>query len=187
MTRGTDYSLRSVLLILALLFFAACYLLWAWYRPAPAITPVGYLPAPVEQKVAGLPTVAVPVKTVRALPKSAIEKLNLPPEVAADPAAQVLSAVTVPPTLGGATAVTVIDTSTGEARTLVREKPRRLLSFESGTELGLRYGITTAGGQQAALYARRDLLRIGSAYVALYGEASSRPEARAMIDVSLRW
>lgn len=185
--RGMDVGPRHVLLV-GLILAAACYFLWTWYRPGPVISTSDYVTAHAPSSTASLAKNLLPVAAVQVLPKApAIKKLKLPAEVANDPSSQILDAVTIPPTRGGATAVTILDTETGATRTLIKEIPRPFLAFEAGTEVGARYGLTTDGAQQTAIYARRDLLRVGNAYVGLYGEATSRPEARAMLDVSLRW
>lgn len=185
--RGLHVGPRQVLLV-GLILAVACYFLWTWYRPGPVISTADYMTAHAHSSTASLNKVLLPVAAVQILPKApSVKKLKLPAEVANDPAAQILDAVIVPPTRGGATAVTILDTETGATRTLIKEIPRPFVAFEAGTEVGARYGLSTNGAQQAAIYARRDLLRVGNVYVGLYGEASSRPEARAMIDVSLRW
>lgn len=175
------------------LLLAGGYLLWCWYAPAPAVTTAGFVPGQPAHEVAKVPTVPVKVDVpLQVVPKPvASGKLKLPPAVAGDAGKQVVSTAEVPPTRGGATTVTVLDTRTGAFDTLVREKARPLFGFERGTEIGARYGVSTDGGQQAAVYVRRDLLRVGSVYLAGYGEAKfdtlGDSEARAMIDVSMRW
>lgn len=171
---------------------AGSYLLWTWYAPAPAISQAGYMQAAPAHAVASAGTVPVKVDAVQVIPKQvAAKKLKLPVEIAEDEGKQVVATAEIPPTKGGATAVTVLDTRTGHSETLIKETPRSLVSFERGTEVGARYGVTTDGGTSLAVYARRDLLRVGSVYLAGYAEASiagdGDSEAKAMIDVSMRW
>lgn len=183
-----NISGRAVLIVAAIVF-AACYLLWAWYRPAPAISTAGFAPVETVAPLADTARIPLPVKAIQVIPKAtAAKKLKLPVEVAQDERQQVLTAVAVPPTQGGATAVTIIDTTTGAARTIVRETPRPLIGLEVGTEVGARYGLASDGqGQRIDLYARRDLLRIGPVYLAAYAEVNTRPEIMGMLDVSVRW
>lgn len=184
--RGMSVPPRTIALA-ALVLAAGVYFLWQWYRPPAPITTAGYLPAATEPVVAKLPKEDVAIEKVRVIPKTqAVKRLDLPSETVGKQE-EILAAVTIPPTKGGATAVTLIDTDTGEARTIVREKPRPLLSLESGTEIGLRYGLSTQHGQMGAIYARRDLARMGDVYLSLYGEVSTRPEARGMVEISYRW
>lgn len=172
----------------ALGLFLAVYLLWAWYRPGPVMSPAGFAAAQEERAVRSLLKQEVPVRAVQVLPKAAaVKKLKLPAAVADDPRSEVLAAVEIAPSKGGATAVTMIDTTTGATSTLVREKPRPLISFEAGTEIGMRYGVATDGGTEAVLFGRRDLLRVGSVYVAGYAEVDSDAEGRAMVEISYRW
>jgi hypothetical protein len=174
-------------LVVAAAVAVAGWSLWRWYAPETPITQAAYTAAQPEGKSAALVKEEIPVTRVKSLPKAAAsKKLRLPAEVAADPTQQILDAVVVPPTRGGATAVAVLDTASGETRTLVRERPRPLLSLERGGEAGIRYGLA-AGGNQAALYVRQDLARAGNLYLALYGEATTRPEGRAMVELSVRW
>lgn len=180
-------STRAALIVGALLL-VAIYLLAVWYRPVAPISTAVYAPAATAPAVAAVPTVAVPVQAVRVIPKAAAKKLKLPTDVVADQRQQILAAVEVPPTQGGATAVTVIDTDTGAARTIVREKRRPLLALATATEVGARYGLASDGiGQRIDLYARRDLLRIGAVHLAAYAEVNTRPEIMGMLDVSVRW
>ncbi len=167
---------------------ATLYVLWCWYRPAPAISTAVFAPAKISKQVGEVPMVAVPVASIQVIPKAvAKKKLRLPQMVVDDPGKEVVSAIDIPPTRGGATSITLIDTRTGRTETLVRETPRPFLALEVATEVGMRYGLSTAGGQRIDLYARRDLARVGNVFIGVYGEANTRPEAKAMIDVSLRW
>ena len=148
--------------------------------------------APEATAVAGLEKQSLPQPVVvKAYPKAAaVKRLHLPQDVADDPDQQVISSAELKPSRGGYVTATVLDTRTGEAVTRVTEKPRPLFELGGQTELGVRLGITSRGQQQAAVYARQDLIRVGMVTLAGYGEANaggSTPEAKAMIDARVAW
>lgn len=175
-------DLRTSLIVAAGVLLAA-WVLWRWYAPEPPITPSTYVTAAPTRPA--LPKTEIPAPMVKALPKTAAsKKLDLPAEIAADPAQQILDAVTVPPTKGGATAIAVLDTRSGETRTIVREKPRPLFGFEKGGAAGIRYGASN-DGTAVALFVRQDVARVGNLYLSGYAEAGR--DARAMVEVSYRW
>lgn len=174
--------------LLVVVLLGLGWLMWAWYRPEPPMSSAAFAEAKEARAVNALLKQDVPVRAVKVLPKAAaVKKLKLPREVADNPATEVLTAVDVPRSRGGATVVTLIDSTTGEARTLVREKKPPLVSLELGTEIGMRYGLSSEGGRQAVAFARQDLLRVGPAYLAVYGEVDSDADALAMVEVSYRW
>lgn len=129
--------------------------------------------------------------SVKAYSKAAaVKRLQLSQDVADDPNQQVISSAELKPSRGGYVTATVLDTRTGEAVTRVTEKPRPLFELGGQTELGLRLGITSKGEQQAAVYARQDLVRVGIVTVAGYGEVDAgggQPVAKAMIDAKVSW
>lgn len=138
-----------------------------------------------------------PEKTItsklQVLPKNqVIKKLNISPELVNNPAVEIVDTADIKPARYGATTITTVDTATGEAKTLIEFKPRTAFEILTETTIGARYGVSTTGNQHVDVYARRDLLRVGSVNFALYGDVRNKlsevnPEARAMIDVSFRW
>ena len=169
-----------------------CYM-GAWLQPANPINTKGYTVAPAAKPVANVSTVpvniAVPVKVI---PKTvAVEKLGLPADISNDIDKQIISTADIPATKGGVTAVTFLDTRTGIAGTMVKEKPRPFIGIERGTEIGARYGLNSNGINEMDVFMRRDFLRLGTVYVAGYGEANlsddGNSEAKAMIEISARW
>lgn len=181
--------------LIAGLIFLAAYFAWLYFRPDPA--PVNrYTTAKPTAVVANIPpvTVAMHSRTIQALPKAiTAKKLKITPDEIGNDSSQIIQAVDIPATEGGAVAVTFLNVSTGRSRTIWKEKPRPFVSFESATEIGMRYGLSSHGEQTAALYLRRDLARIGGVHLSGYVEAATglsvaaRPEAKAMIDISYRW
>lgn len=184
-----------IMILLAVLALAVALFAWKmvsfrlFHKPAPAPMQV----APPATALAGLEKQPLPQPVVvRAYPKAqAVKRLHLPPEVANDQNQQVISSAELKPSRGGYVTATVLDTVTGEAVTRVTEKPRPLFELGGQTEVGLRYGITTHGGQQGTLYARQDLVRVGlvsvSGYVAASAGPAASPEATAQIDARISW
>ena len=171
----------------------ALWLVWLWYGKQPT-APVNWQTAPPAPQVAGITNVshAAP-KKIRVIPKAAASKaLDLPQHIAQDDGKQVISTADIGPAPDGATAVTIMDTTTGESTTLIKAKPRPLFAFQRGGAAGIRYGIDSKGSQQAALFARQDVLRVANVYLSATAEARTVPtkgtsEAYGAIEVSYRW
>lgn len=188
---------RRTRIMVLLAVLALAVVLFAWKLFAPGLvskpTPAPMQIAPPATALAGLEKQPLPQPVVvRAYPKAqAVKRLHLPPEVGNDPNQQVISSAELKPSRGGYVTATVLDTATGEAVTRVTEKPRPLFELGGQTEVGLRYGITTRGGQQGTLYARQDLVRVGLVSVSGYVEAAAgpaaSPAATAQIDARISW
>ena len=171
----------------------ALWLVWLWYGKQPT-APENWHPAPAAPPVAGIPKTdhAAP-KKIRVIPKAKASKaLGLPQDIAQDDGKQVISTADIGPAPDGATAVTIMDTTTGESTTLVKFKPRPLVAFQRGGAAGIRYGIDSRGNQQAALFVRQDVLRVANVYLAATAEARTAPvkgtsEAYGAVEVSYRW
>jgi len=112
----------------------------------------------------------VPVKALDK--KVAAKKMKLPPEVIDDPIKELVSTASMGPSDGGYTTATVIDTSTGEASTIVREEKRPFWGFGGKTSVGAGLDISTRAGQVEVLEVNQDLLRMGS--VQLTGRAEAK-------------
>ena len=166
---------------------AAAGLHTCYTRPAPL--PAGtYTEAMPERKVTDIPRAAVPVKQVLAYDKAAIKK-KLPllaPELEST-SRQVIANADIPATRGGASAVTVLDTDTGESRILVREKAPPLVEFTNEGAVGLRYGINEELKKEGTLYGRWNVLRIGRVHVGAYADVSTTSEATAQASIEYRW
>lgn len=185
--RSRPWILAAALTLLAL------WSLWLWYGKQPT-APQNWQQAPAAPKVAGIPKVSHPApKQIKVIPKAiAVKALDLPQEVAGDDNQQVIATADIAPAPDGATAVTVMDTATGESKVLVKAKPRPLFAFQRSGAAGIRYGIDTNGQQQAAVFVRQDVLRVGNLFVAATAEARTVPtkgtsEAYGALEVSYRW
>jgi hypothetical protein len=144
----------------------------------------------------------VPVKELSNVPKITLKgkdvvvyqgngKLKLP--FGTPTSSKITASATLKPSDGGYKAVSLYDPKTGQSTILAEEQKRPLFSFGGQTEVGIRAGLTTSGGQEGTVYTRQDILRIGGVYTAVYGEAgintniTVKPAAKAMVDVSYRW
>ena len=171
----------------------AAWLVWLWYGKQPA-SPQDWQQAPPARQVAGIPRVDHPApKVIRVIPKKAAGKgLALPQDVAQDDNQQVIATADIAPAPDGATAVTIMDTTTGESKVLVKARPRPLFAFLRSGAAGIRYGIDSRGDQQAALFVRQDVLRVGNVHLGLTAEGRTVPtrgtaEAYGAVEVSYRW
>lgn len=180
-------------IVIAAVVFLLAWLAWLWYGKQPQ-APQSYLVAPPAKAVAGINKVDHPAPPrIKVIPKAeASKQLKLPAEVAFDDNKQVISTADIDAAPDGATTVTVIDTTTGESNTLVRSKPKPLLAFLRTGAAGMRYGIDTSGQQQAVLFIRQDVLRVGNVYLSATAEARTVPtrgtsEAYGAVEVSYRW
>lgn len=145
--------------------------------------------APESSRVAGVIKKEVPAKVKAYDKKEATKKLGMPAgTVTTDK--EIITTGEVKPSQGGATVATVLDTKTGESRQVVEYHPRPLLALGGELAIGARAGITIKG-EEAQIYIRKDILRVGPVYLAGYGEASAtataQTNAKAMIDVSMRF
>lgn len=178
------------LVILALLAIAGAgfaYKLFFHRAPATGI----YSAAAPASGMSGAPThTTVPVPLKAYDKKQAGKLMAIPDVVLADPKLEITGTARLKPSPGGYTAAAVTNTTTGETTIITKEEKRPFFGFLGQTEIGARGGIST-GGQQGAIYARQDLLRLGSVNLAGYAEANASairsPEAKAMLDVSIRW
>lgn len=187
MTRRA-YVLAAVLVALVVWF------LWSWYGGRPKVSAAGYTSAPAPKAVRDLPKKTITAKAEVYKDKAkAMKRLDMQPEDSNDEEEDVATAAEIPATPAGAKAVVFLNHSTGKFRTVIKANPVPLMSLEKGTEIGIRYGVTSTGGQAAALFIRQDFARLGKAYLSAYGEAAARfgpdprPELKAMIEVSGRF
>ena len=169
------------------------WLLWLWYGNRPAL-PKNYQQAPPAKQVAGMTYEDhTPPPKLKVLPKKqANKKLGLPQEIAQDDKKQIISTADIAPAPDGATTVTIMDTTTGEATTIVKANPRPLLAFLKSGAAGVRYGIDMDGSQPVAVFVRQDVLRIGEIHLSGTAEArrngkTGKSEGLIALEASYRW
>lgn len=177
---------RIGMAVLAVLMAGAA--LYSWFRPVPVIREKVFTPVPQIKEVVKIKRVAVPVEKVIVVEKEkAVKALQLPDEVAKDEKKQVIATAEVEPYEGKTDVVAVLDTGSGEATVLARRKPLPFFDVINKKEIGIRYGISSAQGQEAQVFARWTLVRVGAVYGAVYGEISQKPDAQVMAELSYRW
>lgn len=154
----------------------------------------GYQVAPPAKPVSNVPKIDAPAPPhIKVIPKKVAKtKLGLPEDVADDDTEEVIDTAEIPPAPNGATTVTVMNTKTGDSKTLVKVKPQPFFAFEKTGAAGIRYGITSNGDQQAAVFARQDILRVMDVHLSVTAEARTVPtkgtsEAAASVEISYRW
>lgn len=183
---------RSQLYTAAFLLLAL-WLAWLWYGKQPT-SPQDWSPAKPAHQASSIPRLDhTPPPKIKVLPKKhAVKKLDLPAEIADDPNTEIIDTAEIPPSPDGATTVTTINMQTGEAKTIVKANPRPMFAFMRTGSAGIRYGISSTGYQQAALFVRQDVLRVGNIHLAATAEGRTTPtkgtsEAYGAVEVSYRW
>jgi hypothetical protein len=160
------------------------------FRKAPVtVTRDRYTEVPKEKAVEKIRTVTVPGPTkIVTIEKPVIaEKLDMGIDFAEDPEKQAIANADLPPSKAGYSAVAVIDMADGHTVIQAKEKPLPLFGFPSEKEIGLRYGLRSNGLQGGNVYGKWTFLRVGNLYLGAYGEIDTRPEAKAMLDLSYRF
>lgn len=171
----------------------ALWMGWLWHGKQPT-APQDWSPAAPAHQVGVLPKVDHPAPPkIKVLPKkAAAKKLGLPSAVTDDPDTEIIDTAEIPQAPDGATTVTTINMQTGEAKTIVKATPRPLFAFLRTGAAGIRYGISSNGDQQAAIFVRQDVLRVANIYLAgtIEGRTVSTKgtsEAYGAVEVSYRW
>jgi len=175
--------------LLCVLILAIASMVYNWYRPPNTVTTQQYVPVPQIKQVEKLRTVEVPVEKVVVVEKEKLVEVvkYLPAEIKNDPNKQVTASASLGSTRTGYDVLATIDTKTGVSGIVAKEKPLPLLGFPSDVEAGIRYGLSSQQGQGGSVYGRYRFLRVGNAHLGAYGEASTTPEAKVMLDLSYRF
>lgn len=166
---------------------------YAITRPPKVKIQKEYVKVPEIRTVTKIKRVKVPVKEVEVIEKEKIVEVlkEIPQAVKDDPNKQITATGIVEPHKGKTDVIATFDTQTGKTELLAKARPLPFAEFLNEKEFGVRYGVST-GGQVADIYGRWIVGRLGNAHFALYGEAATKaaemkPEAKAMIDISMRW
>ncbi len=191
MTSSTKNDIKNYVLcgVCLLLVIAAAV---AWYSRPPVVTTEQYAPLPPIRETVKIKRVNVPgPKEIVTVEKQiVVEKLQLPETISRDANKQVIATGVVDPYEGKTNVVAVMDTAQGTSEIIAKQQPLPLLAFKNQKELGIRGGIAAdkdGAGYRGDVYGRWTFLRVGGIYAAIYGEMSSRPEGKAMLDMSYRW
>jgi len=172
-------------LVFAALFVAgwaaAPYLVDYFARQAVTDTFTNAEPA---KAVKSLPTVSIPIKTVKVYTKAAKSKLNLPAEVKADTSAHVAAATVIQPEDRPVMVTTLIDSDTGMVTIMTGYKPRPWIAFRKSGAAGIGYDLLS---RRKELYVRQDFIQ--SKALVLGGRASidTDRDIAAMLTLEFRW
>jgi hypothetical protein len=163
----------------------------AWYRLQHQV-PVSrteFIKVPEVKTVTKIKRVEVPgpTKIVTVEKEVVVEKLKLPDWVKTDENKQVVATAEIQPYEGKTDAVAILDTKTGESVIVAKQIPLPLFGFENSKEIGLRAGVTIKGEAETGIYGRWSFLRVGNLHVGAYGEANSRGDAKAQLEIGYRF
>lgn len=162
--------------------------IYTWRNRPEPLTQQAYTALPPERQVADVPRVTVPVAAVQAYDKTKLVKqLPAMAHELAPANRQAIANARIPATRGGASAVAVLDTTSGESRIVVKEIPPPLVEFEGDGALGLRYGINSDLAKEGTLYGRLNILRVGNVHLGAYAELNTDAEAKAQASIEYRW
>ncbi|MFA6290214.1 MAG: hypothetical protein WC637_00455 [Victivallales bacterium] len=182
-----------------IIIFVSLAAVWGWYHNPLTQLTTKYTAAPAIPAAAKIPTVNLPVKQVVALEKKAAsKKLKLPDAISNDDKKQIIATAQVPETdtTGKTDLVAVMDTDKGTTEIIAKQQPLSFFALENKRAIGLRYGFSTLKGisdtaskinNEADIYGRWDVLRVGSVHLGLYGEVNSLGDGKAMIQAEYRF
>lgn len=172
---------------IALMIFAAGYLLWYFRTTPPA--PVGvHVPAKVAPQVATLPKVSTPApKGIKTYPQIAKKTLKLDPAIIADDSIHVIESTRVSADDHAHTVTVLVNTKTGETTTLDRREPLPWLAFKKTGEAKIDYGIRHGVDRVVRLSIRQDLLQVKALYAGVSVSLDSDGQYFAGAGVGYRW
>lgn len=171
-----------VLIIIAVVAVSSA--VYNWYRPPKEIVRDHYETVPVEKVVEKIKRVAVPgPKEIITIEKEPLAKeLGIPWLMdQGNENQQPIANADIPPSEGGTSVVTIMDTATGESKIIAKGKPLSLFDFENKLEWEINYALSTKTSQNANLGFRWGFLRIMAIHPHLKAEVNSSPEAKILI------
>lgn len=177
-------SNKLLVILIIVTILAVSSAAWNWYHPQiRTISKTEYQTVVQEKEVVKIKRITVPgpVRIVTIEKQVIVEKLGINPVPGDD--SEIIANADIPCSEGGTSIVTLMDMTTGESTIIAKEKPLSLFGFPSNIEAGVRYGLSTDTLQQGNLFARWQFLRVGKVYLAAYGEMTTKPEAKAMLEV----
>lgn len=183
-----SYSIRAALAAAVVLAMVGAGL-YAWMaQPPPAPPQAVWVPAYDAAPAApAAPSADVPIKSGKVrVKKSAAAALKIP----LNPDEGVIAASRVASSDSATTVATIIDSNTGESRTIVRQEPLPWLALDPHGEIGMYYGVRS-GGPGVTLQARQGLLQVKNVHIGLMGQVEQgvgrRPDAYVGVGVWYRW
>lgn len=160
--------------------------IWHHYTPKPAPVEQWTPAKPAPQLQATPKTTIAPPKVAVFVP-AAKGKLDLPPEVQADPKQHVINATVVASDDHPQTITTVIDDQTGEVQTFVRREPLPWLAAEQRGELRFDVGIKQGLARVGRLSVREDLLQVKALHAGLNASIDTDLQFFVGGGVGYRW
>jgi hypothetical protein len=167
----------GIIALAAVALLASASAIWGWYHPKVTVQ-TAYMRVPTPYYAARVKTEYVEVEKVVVIEKEALaEKIDLPPEIADDPNRQITAVGTIEPWKGDTEVIATFNTADGKTSLVSKRLPPAFLAFENTKEFGARYGFSTEGGTEIEVSIRWTFLRVGSIYLAGYGEINKTPAA----------
>lgn len=181
--------LVAVLSLITLIALTSAGVAWYKYKNAPVLTQTEYVEVPKIKTVTKIREIKVPGPTqiVTVEKEVVVEKLKLPDWVKTDENKQVIATAEILPYAGKTDAVAILDTKTGASEIIAKQVPLPLFGFENDKEIGVRAGINMKGETEAGVYGRWSFLRVGNLHLGAYGEANSRGDAKAQLEIGYRF
>lgn len=148
---------RTAVILIAAGLFAALVAWTFWPHPQPEVGKAA--PLPPAREVREVEKVRTEVKVVYVYPDKVKARLDLPAEVAADPARKVIATGKLDAEERPYTLSAVLDTGTGDSQVYARPDPLPWIGPGRRGAVGLAYGVGN-NGPTGKLYAQHDLLQV---------------------------
>ncbi len=162
-----------------------------WWKAEhkPVMSKVEYVKVPEIKEVVKIKRVNIPgPKEIVTIEKEKIvEKLKLPNWFAQDADEQAIATADLPETESGYNVVATLNTKSGEGNIIAKEKPRSLIGFPNGKEIGVRAGYNSKLTQEISVYGRWNFFRIGNVHLSAYGEGNSEGNAVGQLELGYRF
>jgi len=115
------------------------------------------------------------------------KKLDLPPEIQADPKKHVTTAVIIPSNERPQSVVSIFNESTGTTDMLTQRLAYPWLAIEQRGQLWLGYGLTPGGDRVGRILIREDLLQIKAMHLGMNASIDTDGAWFAGVGVAYRW
>lgn len=176
----------AIIILSVLLVIATASAIYHYYKTPSVVIQKEFVKAPEIPKVKNVKRVKVAApKEITTIEKKEIsEKLKLPSWFKDNTDEQAIATAEIPPYKGKTSAVAILNTKTGDGQIIAKQEPLSLFGLINEREIGIRAGYRVDVGGAAidgVVYGRWDFLRIGNVNIGVYGEGSTRGEAKAQI------
>lgn len=181
-----DFFKQNATAIVAGFLIAAAAVAWWVSLPDKASVNQWRPATPAPQLKAAPKTTISPPKVAVFVP-SAKRKLDLPPEVQADPKQHVIDATLVASDEHPQTVAVVINDQTGEVQTFVRKEELPWLAAEQRGEIRLDYGVRNMLARVGRVTFRDDLVRVKAFHLGVNASADTDGQYFAGAGIGYRW